>query len=339
MAVTRQLVQQELVQLFPGIQLDPLYDSIVEVGRMLGKGMASGLFVNGLQELERRLQAALEKRLRPWNPLAARPDMPTALTSARNYWQDRVNGVAAKNETYNHLLTDELTRLEGQAGFSFNVGFLKPNKAQLYVSVVDAADFRNQLALGRHWKDPGVPGAHGEFTHRIQWYVVIASGILPPGVPVQVFKRCAAWVSPLMPAVNGASEVDLWQTLCDRDRFNGGQSIAVRADSVNDFRCPEHLGEYLANTIDPATYPLLHGFLSARAQKRAGFDPTEYVAKKMFHRPYGSLSQDQKHSVLGVMGNRDLLAMSKYGQPYASLALLERQWVDGRMGRGILRFG
>jgi hypothetical protein len=337
MAVTRIGIQEELTDLFPGIALDPLYIGMVEVGYVLGRGMANGQFVTGLQALETALQAALERRLTSWRPFAPRPNMVAARGAAVDYWQQHVAGNMAKDETYSHLLSEELTRIERQAGFSFNNRFGSPRKAQLYVSVVSPQNFRAQLAEGRHWKDPGVPGAHGEFTHRIQWYVIVRSGALPAGVPVRVFKSTADRVRALDPPRNGATEVDLWQALCDRDLFNGGNTLAVRADSAADFRCPEHFSAYLVNQLDEGTYPLLRGFLAARFQKRGGWDAQDYVAKKLYRRPYAQLTEDEQFRVIGAMGNRDLLAGMRYGMSYGDLEPQQRQWVDARMGRAILR--
>ncbi len=340
MPVTRPDVQEELVHFFPGINEDPLYLRMVEVGYVLGQGMDNVDFVQGLQRLEAALQRSLESRLRPFGPFSPQPNMDLHRQAARDYWNQRLGGGVEKNQTYSHLLSKELTRVERDEGFSFNVGILTSNKAQLYVSVVSPENFRAQLALGRHWKDPGVPGAHGEFTHRIQWYVLAQSGALGPrGTAVRVFKRCGSedYVSELDPPVHGADWVDLWQVLCDRDRHNGGNTIAVRADSAQDFRCPEHFGEFLAGQLDPGQYPLLRGFLEARAQKRLNWDPTDYVAKKLFRRTYENLTQDQKYRVLGALGEQEVLSATRWGVGYQQLEPNQRQWVDGMMGRGILR--
>ncbi|MCB1036610.1 MAG: hypothetical protein KDD47_22485, partial [Acidobacteria bacterium] len=245
-----------------------------------------------------------------------------------------------KETTYSHLLSDELSRVEKQEGFSFNVGLLTPNKAQLYVSVVSPGDFRAQLRSGYHWKDPGVPGAHGEFTHRIQWYILARSGVFPRGTLVRLFKAAGRpeWVADVDPPVNGADEIDLWQILCDRDRYGGANPIVPKADSAADFRCPEHFGEYASGTLDPGTYPILRGFLEARFRKRQNWNVTDYVAKKLFHQPFNALIPDQRYQVYAVIGNRALICANKYGVPYEALNPNQKNWVDAAMGKGILRW-
>lgn len=335
MPVTKLQIQTELTGTFPNIAADTLYTEMVEVGYFLANGTTNNAFLQALRGLEADLEEEIRKRMTwPWK----KPDMAEALRTARGYWQGRNQGTQAKDQNFSHLLTTVLTKMEDAEGFSFRTWLNK--KAQLYVSVIDPTVFRSQLASGYHWKDPGVPGSHGEFTHRIQWYLICKSGILGArGTAADVFKRTAQYVVQLMPAVNGATETDLWQALCDRDRYNGAQSIAFRADSTLDFRCPEHFNEYMTNSLSYATYPVLRSFLVARFQKRQNFDPQEYVAAKLFQKPYASLNRNEKATVLGQVGGQDIVALHLFGNAYAGLSTMQQQKVDGFIGSkpGILK--
>lgn len=84
---------------------------------------------------------------------------------------------------HHKVMTSFLTQYEAEAGF--NTGILPPElktdelPGKLPVgpatltAFVSAGDFRKYLfQYAYHWKDAGVGWNHGEFTHRIHWYIV-----------------------------------------------------------------------------------------------------------------------------------------------------------------------
>lgn len=328
MTVTLNDVRNEIDGYLPAFSNDGDFNDIARVALFLANGATDARFLQALRGLEQAMEARLEARVTPpgWQIWKPQPDMAQEIQTARDYWPARQAG-GGKNEIYTHLLSEELTAVEALEGFDFHNA--NARKAQYYVSVITPDDFRAQLRLGRHWKDPGVPGSHGEFTHRIQWYLVCRSGILGAvGRAVEIFRILGIAGIPLNPAVNGATETDLWQLVCDRDRFGGAQNIAPKAASILDFRCPEHFNEYLTNRISYAHYPLLRSFLVARAQKRNGIDLLDYVAKKAYQQPYVGLTNQRKYRVLRALGERDQLCVLRYGNAYAGLGPPQRLAVD-----------
>jgi len=81
-----------------------------------------------------------------------------------------------------HLLSDVLSANEAKCKFSlFPKGVRPHGQTTTYLGFVEPDLFRAELTKGRQWKDPTVPVAHGEFTHRIQWYMITTTLQLPQG--------------------------------------------------------------------------------------------------------------------------------------------------------------
>jgi hypothetical protein len=114
------------------------------------------------------------------------------LPSKVQYFEDQV-------VKHHKVLTSFFAKWERDVGF--NVGTdqrdgerLPPGPATL-TGFVHADDFRNHLLKhGYHWKDAGVGTRHGEFTHRIHWYMVITKHVSSNSTwlknePVEAFKE------------------------------------------------------------------------------------------------------------------------------------------------------
>jgi hypothetical protein len=165
-----------------------------------------------------------------------------------------------KDTDASKLLTKALSK------FELAHGFVAPHKLPNYAGFVFGHVFTEGLNAGMHWKDVGAGPRHGEFTHRIQWYVLIRAGILTTVAKNQealVFKSIAPWQK---------GKTNLWTFLCDRAEKD--------AESDNDFRCPEKLNTWLTGDTAPDFCPLLRLFLQARMSKRATYDFIEYISRK-----------------------------------------------------------
>lgn len=93
----------------------------------------------------------------------------------------------------------------------------------------------NLLAKARHFKDPTVGVMHGEFTHRIQWYIVCEYARLTKQLthsPADIFKACAR---PIFVGMKSS----VWDIV-----FEG-------SPSANDFKKPEKLTEFLLRVSEP----------------------------------------------------------------------------------------
>lgn len=90
--------------------------------------------------------------------------------------------------------------------------------------------FRSHLfAPGYHWKDPGVGVNHGEFTHRIQWYIAIQVHVWKPffkKTPLEVFKMFG---NDACKGIPPNADKTVWDVVFDR------------LTAKTDFRTPEFM--------------------------------------------------------------------------------------------------
>lgn len=113
------------------------------------------------------------------------------------------------------------------------------NTVPTLTMVVNSTTFRTHLfALGYHWKDPGVGVQHGEFTHRIQWYIAIQANnnnrLLLHRRPIEIFKMCA---DNLCLGVGKEANKTVWDAIFDR-----------LGDTTTDFRSPERMHTWFNDT-------------------------------------------------------------------------------------------
>jgi hypothetical protein len=164
--------------------------------------------------------------------------------------------------TLQHLVSNELLRLEIECGFN-TFTCSTSERVQTYVSFVNADSFRAQLRAGRHWKDPGVPGQHGEYTHRIQWYLLAQALRQEIGNPVTIFMKIGGVVDP-----NPENKPNgLWDALFDRNDGAGDNKFKVQS-TITDGRSPESLTKFIIAEDNAEKWPLLHWFIKARLKKR-----------------------------------------------------------------------
>lgn len=130
-----------------------------------------------------------------------------------------------------------------------------PGKAVTLPGFAPAHVFRQQLlAKARHFKDPGVGALHGEFTHRIQWYIVCkaAAELALQNPCADIFKACAR-----PEFFNNPVNVSVWDLI-----FEGG-------GTAQDFRKPEMVTEFFLR-VSQESHPR-HGdlwFLAALMEGR-----------------------------------------------------------------------
>lgn len=155
------------------------------------------------------------------------------------------------------LLSGFFSGWEATWGFNSVQGSL-PAKAPTLTRFVDPKSFKTYLfSPGFHWKDPGVGENHGEFTHRIQWYIALQEQIETPFLrktPLQVFQffaddRCSG--------KEGLDAKTIWDKVFDRGR--------------GDFRSPETLHAWLKDPqqASDTQFSVLAQLVAGRALKRA----------------------------------------------------------------------
>ncbi|WNG57852.1 hypothetical protein F0U59_26165 [Archangium gephyra] len=287
------VVTQEFYSLFgdnPDFMNDEHYNLFIEIACFLGDttGTKRQALTTAFEQLEAELQSAKRQRHQSSQPLPK----PT--------WE---------KDRDSHLLSSTLTRFEQEQG-GFNVvrddkwwELTKKERARLYLSFVRADRFRHLLTTGYHWKDPTVSPGHGEFTHRLQWYALVAGGVLDKNTAVPVMRKCGLYVRDNPPANKKGVKVpttDLWEVLFDRDSSDQPNSnfLYPSVDSDLDFRNPNNLNTFLREN---ASLPFLSSFLTARYNKRQKLDQNAYVAKKQFGKQVDQLSEKEKILLYGIV--------------------------------------
>jgi Family of unknown function (DUF5636) len=159
------------------------------------------------------------------------------------------------------------------------------------------------LQQKRHWKDPGARPTHGEFTHRLQWWIVMQEKDLGSGAayPIRgdVSKRFAQLVKyPYHPeGVGGVADKDgrmMWDYLFDC--FTNGPPR-----SADSYRTPDNLHSAVMSGVGGT---LLQAMIVARHNKRmimiggiGGKALDDYEAWKVSTGRYTELKDDDDKMV------------------------------------------
>jgi Family of unknown function (DUF5636) len=115
---------------------------------------------------------------------------------------------------FQHVLTAVLKANEKRLGFQ---------SAATYLGYVQPEEFRQRLKQGMQFKDPTVPGGHGEFTHRIQWYLITKELEPPKGGWVDFYKWIGSvkHTKPVEGDEEDWGELGLWVSLSTETRAAG----------------------------------------------------------------------------------------------------------------------
>ena len=137
-------------------------------------------------------------------------------------------------------------------------------------SFVNPTQFRTYLfQYAYHWKDAGVGWNHGEFTHRIHWYIVLEHLRSNPNwlenKPLELFRACA------LPQWRQAKDPNkgVWDNIFDD------------LGSKDTFRSPETLHGYLKSAAEPEHADheqlwFLSQLIAGRAAKRLKEKTTDF---------------------------------------------------------------
>ena len=331
MRLSEHAVRGDLEALFPEIFDDPVHlpylKDYIRIGVFLSA--PDGDLMAALATLESRMQQRLFKNLgfteTKWSSWVNEKRRAHQLKAAQKQFNtsiDRFHAKAAmqpvkKNAAFSKLLTSELA--EKEQALKFNLfadehGHPKPEM----ILPLKADQFRQQLAARRPFKDPTIGPDHGEYTHRLQWYVIAEAGILSnPPATVYEFIGYVPWhgskLTALTKTSDGAASFGLWDALCDRQP-PGAKGLPTpfpfyKKDDM-DFRCPEALLTWLCQPAQQHRYPLLAPFLRARKEKRSyvrdndsNKNPllSDYFALKVFHKPFMLLTEKEQGEIDGLL--------------------------------------
>jgi Family of unknown function (DUF5636) len=315
-AEVRDRLQKHFPQIFSDVTHQPYVSDYLEVGAFLSGPVH---IVGTLDLLEQSLEDRMFTRL-GYNASTAGQKLQNVrreyyLKQAQGQFNQSIDRFREKiNQTpiqkdpvYSQLLTDELASVETNEQFAlFSNRYGEPRVEM--IMPLKADQFRDQLQKGRPFKDPTIGPDHGEYTHRLQWYLIARAGVLNQPV-IDVYKHIGmvAWDGSGNPGTtHGAENFGLWDELCDRQPMGAPglpQPFPFYKADLLDFRCPEALLTWLCQPAQLDKYPLVASFLKARKEKRAYIqnqdsrdDPlaAHYIALKLFNRPYNLLSASQQ---------------------------------------------
>lgn len=157
---------------------------------------------------------------------------------------------------------------QGRANVEVNLrSTSETTKVPIFASFLSEENFNGALKNYILAKDVGVAPRHGEFTHRIQWFVVLTALRNQFGrdsSPARLLEEIAESGKKYPNPARGKRTV--WDYLFDR--FEKDKDTQPAAESAHDFRCPEILNPYLIGEAS-FNFPLLGAFLTARHNKRS----------------------------------------------------------------------
>jgi Family of unknown function (DUF5636) len=185
---------------------------------------------------------------------------------------------------------------EAEHGWGFNTTSAAHPDGEVMLTGFVAPRSFEQLLLqqARHWKDPGTTLDHGEYTHRLQWWVICREHETRgpyrlAGEPVDRFRQMPKYISQHWRAnyllAAGADEDmakgqkglapeytqrTMWDYLFDAVPTNDYR--AATTPGTDTFRSPQNLNRYLTSPEALKQYPgvlLLHCYLVNRYNKRA----------------------------------------------------------------------
>jgi hypothetical protein len=234
-----------------------------------------------LARLESEVGHRILKNMR-LSPRLGAAAVEAAADSGKEHWQKQKrqwdaanpskggNGAvrAAKNNSFSKVVSDCIFEGISTAG-GFSPAVPK------FITFIQTTQFNQNLAAKRHWKDPGVAPAHGEFTHQIQWYVLVRQYTNKiAGLDLSTFFERVGTVSvanTTLPSTwpVGASGLGLWEILFDRGAGpfpNDNYGAYQGSLKPNDFRCPDSLLAYIIKKKDQL--PAVSSFLAGRQAKR-----------------------------------------------------------------------
>lgn len=244
------------------IETDPYFEDFARIGAFLSLPIHRPAIIEALRELE----SAMVKEIGGWWVLNDKGQ------AAIKYFEDK--SAALKNEKkpkkdtdFRKLMTKALSEFERTHSF------VVPEKPPVFAGFVFGNVFKETIKARMHFKDVGAGARHGEYTHRIQWYVLTKAGALvtvDPRDAGYVYGGIHRWLNRVRP--DRQSLIQLWNYMFD---------MAVDAVDETDFRSPERFNEWLTGQADENVCPLLRGFLRSRQTKRQSYNMEAYLAKKL----------------------------------------------------------
>lgn len=184
---------------------------------------------------------------------------------------------------FKKILTDTLATNERKHGFSIP----ETNKVDIIVGL--PASFNDLLRNKKPFKDLGAGPEHGEFSHRIQWYLITQIGHMENPVTT-IYEKLPGWSTKNVAKYTKPARQRsfyMWEFLVDRDGVpTNAAVIPFKTKEQTDFRAPSNVNLWLRDETQSLTYPWLHSCLKRRWDKRNADNIVLYLARKMFKKSY-----------------------------------------------------
>lgn len=282
---SRASISSEITTCFPALARDGKFlDALTSIGFFL---TSYGDVAPELDELEKRLFArAFGKSLGPQRDAIYRQRAKDYYAKATDRAQAKASGLPVeKDPDLQHLVTTEFGEEEQRVGLAKWNKDGEPHQVMV-MGPFSGEGFLRNLREGRHWKDIVNPN-HGEYTHRLQWYL-IGRGAHVKGVS-DLFRKIGSAEAHTYPPYPGAPKESyamctVWDAIVDRlpPTDPRAANFPFVAENTLDFRCPEYFLAWLCTQDD--RYPILASFLKGRKAKRLSqnLDFSHYVALKVY---------------------------------------------------------
>lgn len=187
-----------------------------------------------------------------------------------------------KDKGVKGLLSKALKQVEKAHG-------IKGEVATLFGNISPQSFVDELIKKRRPFKDPGAGPGHGEYTHRIQWFIICQSEFFPhKTVEVgAVYEQIGKWFFPEVNGLTGkVNNLSLWDALVDRS--DTANIFKVLGDE--DFRNPNKFFPWMLKPENEKHFPILHAYLKARYAKRLeNVTAEDYISRKLYGMSYEEL--------------------------------------------------
>lgn len=205
------------------------------------------------------------------------------LIKERETWNTDLVKAEKAIKQFSKLLTATLANNEQKHGFS-----IEEENPATDIIVGLPSRFNELLRQKKPFKDVGAGHAHGEYSHRIQWYLITQMEGLQ-FTPAEIYKKLPGW-STRHTEYTTPRNFYMWEFLVDRDGVpTNAAVIPFKTTEQQDFRAPSNVNRWLCDMAQSQTYSWLHACLKKRWDKRSAENLTLYVAKKLLKKSVNNM--------------------------------------------------
>jgi len=282
-------VQLHLAETFPDIANSTYFEDFARIGSYLSDPQQ---YRHGLELLHADMETRFAENLKPYVRGIRKkfPQLDETLLRAKlaGIYIDiakKRTGIDRSRTTlrtiairaFSKILSDSLKANELKNGFHLGASDQKPDILIGFPEVVNGKiEFNNFLREKKVFKDLSAGKEHGEFSHRIQWYLISKLGTLAHPV-ADIYSRLPPFRTPK----THTRSFYLWESLVDRDGVvPNAPIIPFKTQEETDFRAPSNLNRCLCKGNVFPQFDLLIAVLNERWDRRDDYMMDAYLGKK-----------------------------------------------------------